>query len=342
MNEEFTQIVDGLKQKKTEVKNRKQSLTDQRITVAGLDAVQRAVVESIKVLTQALLNETLSVNVTNNLQSIETPDALTGADVVRAAIKDLQWTMSQKETDLSPVVDQLTAVLKAVEKLPTEFPEDKEFPTELAVNNLSSVVDEIKTLTDQVKAIELQPNITVTPAEVTVEAPVVNVMIDEQLGRLEEAILQLKPAEVVDNLLDTMLVDQMRAVEEAVRSIKFPVPNNKPVYVDDTGRGVAVQLDAQGRVPTTAEFSGDITIGNVGVKNTDEDLIDPATEQEQVVQSALLTQIRGFNIPPYTKIDLSYTSGNATTVTYKNGASTVATLSLAYDGSNNLTSVELL
>ena len=56
-----------------------------------------------------------------------------------------------------------------------------------------------------------------------------------------------------------------------------------------------------------------------------------------------LTQItEGLSIPKYDYISLSYTGSNLTGVAYKQGGSgglTVATLTLAYDGSNNLTSV---
>jgi len=71
---------------------------------------------------------------------------------------------------------------------------------------------------------------------------------------------------------------------------------------------------------------------------------DPITEKDARVASsgALQVQIEGLQIPAHDYIGLSYTGDNLTTVTYKTGGSggtTVATLTLAYDGSNNLTSV---
>jgi len=56
----------------------------------------------------------------------------------------------------------------------------------------------------------------------------------------------------------------------------------------------------------------------------------------------LVDWLVGFNIPPYDYISLWYTGANLTTVIYKlggSGGATVATLTLWYDGSNNLTSV---
>jgi len=57
---------------------------------------------------------------------------------------------------------------------------------------------------------------------------------------------------------------------------------------------------------------------------------------------ALKVDIAVLQIPPYDYIDLSYTGTNLTGVVYKEGGAsgtTVATLTLSYDGSNNLISV---
>lgn len=50
----------------------------------------------------------------------------------------------------------------------------------------------------------------------------------------------------------------------------------------------------------------------------------------------------GLNIPLHDYVSLSYTGSNLTGVTFKvggSGGSTVATLTLTYDGSNNLLTV---
>ncbi|AGH57678.1 hypothetical protein CPKG_00047 [Cyanophage KBS-S-2A] len=52
--------------------------------------------------------------------------------------------------------------------------------------------------------------------------------------------------------------------------------------------------------------------------------------------------LTGLEIPAHDYIDLSYTGSNLTSVVYKDGGSggtTVATLTLAYDGNDNLISV---
>jgi hypothetical protein len=67
-----------------------------------------------------------------------------------------------------------------------------------------------------------------------------------------------------------------------------------------------------------------------------EDLFDTtdtiATEQKQDTIIAELEKIRGFDIPEYDNIALSYTGTNLTGVAYKTGVTTVATLTLTYGG----------
>jgi len=60
------------------------------------------------------------------------------------------------------------------------------------------------------------------------------------------------------------------------------------------------------------------------------------------VASALSTRVAGWDIPVHDYRSFGYTSGNLTSITYKTGGAggtTVATLTLAYDGSGNLTSI---
>ena len=72
---------------------------------------------------------------------------------------------------------------------------------------------------------------------------------------------------------------------------------------------------------------GAVSVGDVEIKN---DSGNP------------IPTIQGLEIPAHDYIALSYTGANLTGVVYKDGGSggtTVATLTLAYDGSSNLTSV---
>lgn len=70
-------------------------------------------------------------------------------------------------------------------------------------------------------------------------------------------------------------------------------------------------------------------IASVHLVDTNDDVINPATEDT-------LLKVLGFQIPVYDYISLGYTGSNLTTVVYKTGGAggtTVATLTLAYTGS---------
>jgi hypothetical protein len=63
-------------------------------------------------------------------------------------------------------------------------------------------------------------------------------------------------------------------------------------------------------------------------------------QQNQLIESSLVG-IAGFGLPAYDKVYFSnyVASDKPGTIVLKNGGAIVATLTLSYDGSNNLTSV---
>jgi hypothetical protein len=78
---------------------------------------------------------------------------------------------------------------------------------------------------------------------------------------------------------------------------------------------------------------GAVSVGEVEISN---DVGNP------VPVSGTVNVLTGLEIPDHDYIALSYTGTNLTGVVYKTGGAsgtTVATLTLAYDGSDNLTSV---
>lgn len=76
---------------------------------------------------------------------------------------------------------------------------------------------------------------------------------------------------------------------------------------------------------TDVQITGPVTVSNeVEVKN---DSGNP------------IPTVEGLSIPKHDEIVLSYTGSNLTGVVYKLATATVATLALAYDGNDNLTSV---
>jgi hypothetical protein len=108
------------------------------------------------------------------------------------------------------------------------------------------------------------------------------------------------------------------------------------------------------KLPVLVDSTGKIQIGGVQLDNLN--VNTDQIESKQDTTNALLTttaadvatikgnsaKVPGFSLPAYDYISCSYTGSNLTGVVYKFGGSsgtTVTTLTLGYDGSNNLTSV---
>lgn len=65
------------------------------------------------------------------------------------------------------------------------------------------------------------------------------------------------------------------------------------------------------------------------------------TVYDKDLDALKMTPAGGTLVPEnYDKIELAYTGSNLTTVTYKLSGATVATLTLGYDGADNLISVD--
>ena len=96
------------------------------------------------------------------------------------------------------------------------------------------------------------------------------------------------------------------------------------------------------RVPVDIGGDGSITITSGTVTVSNEVEVTNSTGNPIPISGTVSNKIAGWDIPIHDYRALGYTSGNLTSVTYKTGGAggtTVATLTLAYDGSGNLTSL---
>lgn len=129
-------------------------------------------------------------------------------------------------------------------------------------------------------------------------------------------------------------------------------------YDSTNARPQALKLDDEGNLLTKLD-GGTVLLG--GVKIEDEDSgtrvnveLDSTKNAMYVKSESLATSAKqdtvinrldslvGLDIPEHDYISLGYTGSNLTSVIYKiggSGGTTVATLTLAYDGSDNLISV---
>ena len=113
-----------------------------------------------------------------------------------------------------------------------------------------------------------------------------------------------------------------------------------PVPVDIGGSGTITitsgTVTVENEVEVTNDEGNPIPVsGTVSIDNF------PATQPVSIA-SAISQKVQGWDIPIHDYRALGYTSGNLTSVTYKTGGAsgtTVATLTLGYDGSGNLTSL---
>lgn len=260
MNENFDNVVKSLEESKKDAYEKQQKDLERKLYLNSIKAVENAVVQAINILMQNVLSKELSVSVTNQLDKISTPDAITGAEAIKKSIKELESSLKPKDLDYTPILTHLQAISDALGKLPTKYPTIPQMPSEMAINNLDEVITELKNLSAKVTSLELAPQITVKPTAVKVDAPVVNVNIDKELKALEKAIKELKPVNNSSQAteLHNQLVNQMQAVEKAIKDIVFPVPNNKPTYQDSTGKGTSVQLYPNGSVPVSVTTPIDV------------------------------------------------------------------------------------
>jgi hypothetical protein len=130
---------------------------------------------------------------------------------------------------------------------------------------------------------------------------------------------------------------------------EFAIVAAAPIPVDIEGAtlslsadGVEIKNDVGNPIPVD-DAGGSLTVDDGGGSLTvDGPLTDAELRATAVPVSGTVNVLTGLEIPEHDYIDLSYTGSNLIGVVYKTGGSggtTVATLTLAYDGNDNLISV---
>jgi hypothetical protein len=116
-----------------------------------------------------------------------------------------------------------------------------------------------------------------------------------------------------------------------------------PVPVSIQGTDVVINAEIDNEVEIKNDDGNPIPVSDAGGSLTvDGPLTDAELRATAVPVSGTVNVLTGLEIPEHDYIDLSYTGSNLTGVVYKTGGSagtTVATLTLAYDGNDNLISV---
>lgn len=119
---------------------------------------------------------------------------------------------------------------------------------------------------------------------------------------------------------------------------------NLIVGKDPTGNKVPVAVDAAGKLQIGGVSLDSLTVNTDQIESKQDttNAILTTTAADTALIKANSAKVPGFSLPAYDYISCSYTGNNLTGVVYKTGGSSgtiVATLTLGYDGSSNLTSV---
>lgn len=227
------------------------------------------------------------------------------------------WWVAIKDNSYSVKIEN-------IEDFP-EYPEIPEvvipeYPTEIKITNLEEIKP-IDKFADIVKAIERQ-NKELKPQDKNV------------VGELKAILKELKK-EKQDQTPEVVkkISELIKSVD--TKSIDFSVLENQItelyglLYSVKEYDEIKVKLNGKQFEKLAKKTAQAIAVGG-------------STGQYDKLISDDINNLVGLEIPPHDYIALSYTGSNLTGVVYKEGGvsgTTVATLTLGYDGSDNLTSV---
>lgn len=209
-------------EKKDQEAQDKQKFTEQQLTAID---TQQVIVKSFLSLVEYLDGRVSKTEVTNQLQSIATPDALKVAE----AVESLHETLRDKNVDLSEVVKALeessSKVVDAVSSIPTpELPEQ---------------IDHTKQFEALTKAIECVEK-AVKAQETHVEAPTVNV----QAPDVHIPEIDLKPLTGEIN----------KAFTKAINSIVYPeyIPTDIQPLVEEQKKTNKLLKELPDKMPSSS------------------------------------------------------------------------------------------
>jgi hypothetical protein len=231
MKQEFNNLVKDLQKRNDDNKNRARELTDQQTVVRSLDLVQRAVVQSISILVQTLLEDTQKTKVVNmpELAINATDEIVKATDLVRQTIAD-------KNIDLSGVLTHLEGIHDVLGKLPTQYPQMPEMPSEMAVNNLGELCDKLDAIGIEIQNLKLDPKIDINPE--------VKLDLSKEIKQIEKAVKSISVTVPEQKATDIKpLVQAMNSVKKTIENIQFPVPNFRTQDIVDAIENISINVD---------------------------------------------------------------------------------------------------
>lgn len=199
------------------------------------DAIDATIKKTILQLILFLKDNKAEVSV-NNQQEFPSYDPVVTAiqDVVAAITEsnDKLGQVSEKETDLTPVVESLNKLSAVVGKLPTKYPDS---PNTISVDNQIDLSPKFDEVTKAIKAIDVSPVINVDKAKLDLGD------MPDTLGKLLKAVADIKmPAIPAVNF--SGMETAIKAVQQSIDRQVFPVPNFILPFKDANGKATQASL----------------------------------------------------------------------------------------------------
>lgn len=286
----------------------KQQATDKLTTqrhaesLAKIDALAQSNLDIMRSFVAYLNKRTSKTEITNQLRSIATPDALKLIPIIQA----LDKTVKDKKVDLTPVTDALKPIFDELSKLPKEHPKaGKQF--EFDYTKIEALGKVFKTAISQIK--------------LTVEAPIINVpKADAPIINTEKVDLTPFVNEVLQVLTDFRIWTQDQEFPEAI-----DLTNVEKLLTDS--KGLLTKIEKKNFGGGGGGGGGGYVFKESALFGRGSPLLAP-----ELTFSGQLPVSTAMSLPVHDYIAVSQTA-TVDTYVYKTGGAggtTVATLTLTY------------
>lgn len=210
----------------------------------GSDRIQKAIIESTRLSIEHRDGLEPKVEVKNfpkPITKISTPDV---SKVVKQ-LKILEKSLSPQNIDFKPVQSALVNLGKKLDII-IKTPEKED----VLVSNLGSLKPYFDNITKSIKSIDVAPVVNVKPADVKIkDTPIDLQPVIDSVKELGKHFTSMK---MPDNTKQfNALIAAQASLENTISNLKFPVANYVLPFKDINGNATQVQLDANGKVPTS-------------------------------------------------------------------------------------------
>lgn len=206
-------------------------------------------------------------------------DEVKHEEVVGSLNNLLMATMVSKDPKMIEVAQNLSELLGKIGEASDQFNNSSLHLLPLANQELAISMRELADKVELHSTADLIPllqDFTQVVARVADTKPIVNVpkqSVSVDTKPLIGAVNEIKKA-IKDSKIDipetdlTKVVNGLKDLKKTISNLSFPVPNYVLPFRDASGKAVQVQVDSNGKLPTTATIdASDIEIGAVEIKD---------------------------------------------------------------------------